>query len=258
MDDILTEIDPTGVAVVTLNRPAKRNAVSLAMWQALGPLFEDLSARADVKAVVLTGAGGNFSAGADIAEFARVRVTPSDQQIYKAAGDRTATSIRDCAKPTFAAVHGFGVGGGCGLALACDFRVGDATTRMGIPAAQRGIVYTEIDTSLLLRQVGLANAKLVLYSARIFDLAECRRMGLVDLVGQAALPEAMAWARQIAANAPLSVRGSKLMLEALSSGEIANRREAIEAASEAAANSEDYLEASRAFVEKRPAIFKGR
>jgi enoyl-CoA hydratase/carnithine racemase len=258
MEQILTEVDETGVAIVTLNRPAKRNAVSLAMWQALGPLFDELGADDKVKAVVLTGAGGNFSGGADISEFSTLRTTPAEHAVYAAAGDAAALGIRDCTKPTFAAVHGFGVGGGCGLSLCCDFRVGDATTRMGIPAAQRGIVYTELDTSLLLRQVGLSRAKLVLYSAHIFDSQQCREMGLLDLVGEAALPAAIDWARRIAANAPLSVRGSKLMLEALASGQMEQRRPIIEAAANAAANSEDFLEATQSFVEKRPAVFKGK
>jgi enoyl-CoA hydratase/carnithine racemase len=144
------------------------------------------------------------------------------------------------------------------LSLCCDFRVGDATTRMGIPAAQRGIVYTELDSTMLLRQVGLSKAKLVLYSAHIFDSQQCREIGLLDLVGEAALPEALAWARRIAANAPLSVRGSKLMLEALASGQMEARRAIIEAAANLAADSEDFIEATRSFVEKRPAVFKGK
>src|ERR1700745_3123360 len=104
----------------------------------------------------------------------------------------------DLPQPTIAAVHGYGVGGGCGLALACDMRVGDATTQMGIPAARLSIVYGTLDCSLLLRAVGLANAKLVLYSGRYFPLADCRAMGLIDVFAeQGALAGAMTLAEEL-------------------------------------------------------------
>ena len=258
MQDILTEIDETGVAVVTLNRAAKRNAVSRAMWQRLGPLFDELGADPKAKVIVLTGAGGHFSAGADISEFGTARESAADIALYERAGHQAAVGIRDCPKPTIAAVHGYGVGGGCALALACDLRIGDATTRMGIPAAKRGIVYTPIDTELLLRQVGLSRAKLVLYSARLFEAEACKAMGLLDELGERALPAAIAQARQLAENAPLSIRGAKLMLEAMAQGRLAQEEARINAAIHRAADSEDYREATVSFMEKRPARFVGR
>jgi enoyl-CoA hydratase/carnithine racemase len=257
-DAILVETDEFGVAVVTLNRPAKRNAVSLAMWQRLAEIFTTLDARSDIRGIVLTGAAGNFSAGADISEFASLRSTAADTDLYEHAVHAAARAVRDCGKPTFAAVHGYGLGGGCGLALACDLRIGDETTRMRIPAAQRGVVYGTPDCELLLRQVGLANAKLVLFSARIFPMAECLSMRLLDLVGDSALPTSIAQARAIAANAPLSVRGAKKVLEALARGEQHTRAAEIRALIEGAASSADYQEATAAFMEKRPARFEGR
>jgi enoyl-CoA hydratase/carnithine racemase len=257
-DAILIETDASGVAVVTLNRPAKRNAVALSMWQRLRGVITELDARDDVRAIVLTGAGGNFSAGADISEFPVLRSTLEDARIYEEAADAATRTLRDCRKPTIAAVHGFGIGGGCGLALACDLRVGDATTRMGIPAARRGVVYGALDSSLLLRQVGLARAKLVLFTGRMFPVQECLSMGLLDLVGEDALPVAIEHARAIAANAPLSVRGGKIVLELLAAGQGADRAAEITALTEGAAASADYREATAAFMEKRPARFRGR
>jgi enoyl-CoA hydratase/carnithine racemase len=256
-DAILVDTDAFGVATVTLNRPAKRNAVSLAMWRGLADLFTELDARPDVRVIILTGAGGNFCAGADISEFATLRSTQADAQAYEHASDTATSAVRDCSKPTIAAVHGFGLGGGCGLALACDLRIGDATTKMGIPAAQRGVVYGPLDCGLLLRQVGLANAKLVLFSAQIFTTAACLSMRLLDQAGDAALPAAIAQARAIAANAPLSVAGSKIVLEALARGEAETRAAEIAALIERAASSADYREATAAFMEKRPARFQG-
>ena len=257
-DAILVETDEFGVAVVTLNRPAKRNAVSLAMWQRLAELFTEFETNPRVRGIVMTGAAGHFSAGADISEFASVRSTAADIAVYERATHAAARAVRDCGKPTFAAVHGYGLGGGCGLALACDLRIGDATTRMGIPAAQRGVVYGPLDCELLLRQVGLANAKLVLFSARSFATQECLSMRLLDLAGDSALPTAIDQARAIAANAPLSVAGAKKVLEALVRGEQHARAAEIKALIEGAASSEDYREATAAFTEKRPARFHGR
>jgi enoyl-CoA hydratase/carnithine racemase len=256
---ILTSRDADGVAVVTLDRPEKRNALSLAMWRGLGERFSELAADDRVRSVVLTGAGGHFCAGADISEFATVRNDAETGRIYEAATEQATIAVRDFPKPTIAAVHGFGVGGGCGLALACDIRVGDGTTRMGISAGRLGIVYGILSCMLLIRQVGLAGAKLVLYSGRFFSSAECLRMRMLDLVGEAgALPAAQALAREFAGNAPLSLRGAKVVLEAIARDETEAKAEAIEQVIDTAMDSEDYREAARAFLDKRKPNFIGR
>jgi enoyl-CoA hydratase/carnithine racemase len=244
--------------VVTLNRPEKRNVVSLAMWRGLGEIYRDFARRSDVRVVILTGAGGHFCGGADISEFAKVRNSVEDARAYGEAGHAATQAIIDLPQPTIAAVHGYGVGGGCGLALACDLRVGDGTTQMGIPAARLSIVYGTLDCSLLLRAVGLANAKLVLYSGRYFPLADCRAMGLIDVVAEGALAGAQALAQELCTRAPLSQRGAKIVLEALERGEAEQRAAEIEAVQEAAVNSEDYREARQAFLEKRTPVFNGR
>jgi enoyl-CoA hydratase/carnithine racemase len=258
-DEIQVSVQATGVAVVTLNRPEKRNVVSLAMWRGLGEIYRDFARRSDVRVVILTGAGGHFCGGADISEFSKVRNSVEDARAYGEAGRSATQGIIDLPQPTIAAVHGYGVGGGCGLALACDLRVGDATTQMGIPAARLSIVYGILDSSLLLRAVGLANAKLVLYSGRYFPVDDCRAMGLIDIVSQQdALTGAHALAKELCTRAPLSQRGAKVVLEALARGEEEKRAAEIAAVQEAAVNSEDYREARQAFLEKRTPAFKGR
>jgi enoyl-CoA hydratase/carnithine racemase len=249
-----------GVVTVTLNRPAKRNAVSLALWRRLTEIFAALGRQDGARAVILTGAGGNFCAGADISEFVTVRADATMGEAYEAVADSATRAVRDCALPTIAAVSGYAMGGGCGLALACDFRVGDASTRMGIPAARLGIVYGPLDCSLLLRQVGLANAKRVLYSGRAFGLADCSRMGLVDMVAEqgSALEAARAFAADLAANAPLSIAGAKLVLEALVSGTADARAGEIDAFIARAMDSADYREGAAAFTAKRAPRFVGR
>jgi enoyl-CoA hydratase/carnithine racemase len=257
--DILVSVAAGGVATVTLERPTKRNAVSLAMWKRLGEIFSEINARDDVRVAILTGAGGHFCAGADISEFSTVRADAQSGRLYEAANEAATIALRDCGKPTIAAVSGYGMGGGCALALACDLRVGDATTRMGIPAARLGIVYGELDCGLLHRQVGLANAKRILYSGRAFDAKDCAAMGLIDIVAAGpALEEAEKLAADIADNAPLSLAGSKLVLETLAAGSAASRYGEISAIIERAMNSADYREGARAFLEKRKPAFTGR
>ena len=256
---IVVSAEKSGVATVLLNRSEKRNAVSLAMWKQLSEVFTGLSQRTDVRAVILTGAGGHFCAGADMSEFATVRSDSTSGRAYEAVNEAATIALRDCSKPTIAAVSGYGMGGGCALALACDVRVGDATTRMGIPAARLGVVYGELDCALLYRQVGLANAKRVLYTGRHFDAEDCAAMGLLDVIApNTALEGAHALAAEMAANAPLSLGGSKLVLEALATGEAKDRHAEIAAVIEGAMNSADYREGARAFLEKRKPAFTGR
>jgi enoyl-CoA hydratase/carnithine racemase len=105
-EDILVQVDAAGIAVVTLNRPEKRNAVSLAMWRGLGEIYTGFAGRRDVRVVILTGAGGNFCGGADISEFSKVRNSVEDARVYGEAGRAATQAIIDLPPPTIAAVHG--------------------------------------------------------------------------------------------------------------------------------------------------------
>ena len=254
-------LDTVGnVTTVTLNRPTKRNAISLSMWHGLAEIFDGFGQQRDRRAIILTGAGGSFCAGADISEFATVRANAKMGKAYEEAADGATRAVRDCPLPTIAAISGYAMGGGCGLALPCDFRIGDATTQMGIPAARLGIVYGPLDCALLLRQAGLANAKRVLYSGRAFGVYDCAQMKLVDVVAErgSALEAAQALAADLASNAPLSIAGAKLVLEALASGATESRAEEIEACISGAMDSADYREGALAFTEKRQPRFLGR
>ena len=141
MDELSVTTSDDGVATVCINRPSKRNAVSLAMWQELGDTFESLAHDDGARVVILTGAGGHFCAGADISEFSEVRADAASGQHYDEVGDRCSKNLMELPKPTIAAVSGYCVGGGCGLALCCDFRVADGSARFGIPAARLGVMY---------------------------------------------------------------------------------------------------------------------
>jgi enoyl-CoA hydratase/carnithine racemase len=247
------------VAVVTLNRPAKRNAVNLEMWRRLAAVFGELSADDDVRLVLLTGAGGHFSAGADISEFPSVRSAVEDGVAYEEAVDACYESLLRLAKPTVAAISGYAVGGGCALSICCDFRVADRTARLGIPAARLGIVYSIRECHLLWSLVGLANARRILFTGELLDIDDARAMGLVDVtVDGGVVDGALRFAGGIARNAPISVRGAKLVLNALAEGRLEGIRQEHGELSRHALGSEDYREGARAFLEKRRPRFTGR
>ena len=258
MSDILVAEPRSGIPVVTLNRPAKRNAVTLAMWRELRSIFEDLGDRRDVRAVILTGAGGHFSAGADISEFTSVRKDAETGTAYEDEVDRCYAALAEIPKPTVAAVRGYCVGGGCELALCCDFRVADATARFGVPPAKLGIVYSVRECRSLMSVVGYVNAKRMLFNGDVVSLEEAAGMGLVDDVIDGDIVEgAVDFAAGMVANAPISIAGMKLILRSIMAGETERDAAAIEDIFSRSMDSDDAAEGARAFTEKRAPRFTG-
>ena len=245
------------IATVTINRPAQRNSMTLTMWRDMARHFVRLSADRDVRCIILTGAGQDFSTGADIAEFGTVRADADQAAAYELAVDACSDAIQAARQPTIAALHGYCLGGGCHLAMACDFRVADASAKIGIPAARLSIVYGVRSTQRLLAIVGLPAAKRILFSGEQFDSDEGLRIGFVDRVGEAALEAARGFAAIMAPNAPLSIAGAKAILTGLAMGPGALDLDEAERVIAAAANSSDYREGRDAFAAKRPPEFKG-
>ena len=245
------------VALVTLNRTERRNAMSLGMWRRLGEVFLELASERDLRAVILTGAGGHFCAGADIGEFGQVRSNTELGKEYERAVDECQGAIVALPKPTIAAIAGSCVGGGCGLALACDLRLASADAKFAITAAKLGIVYGLRETQLLCRAVGLSQAKRILFAAERIDAEEAARIGLIDrLTPGPVLPAARDLAATIAEGAPRSIAAAKGILNALADG--AADPHVIEGWMREALKSEDYREGVRAFQEKRKPRFTGR
>jgi enoyl-CoA hydratase/carnithine racemase len=246
------------IAVVTINRPQQRNAMTYSMWRELAGLFGDLGRQSATRGIILTGAGGDFSAGADISEFGETRATAAQSAEYERAVDRCSDAILSVPKPTIAAVRGYCLGGGCHLAMACDFRFADSSAVFGIPAARLSIVYGLRSTQRLLGLVGLANAKRILFSAERFDAEEALRIGFADRCAPDVMDEVRRFAKAMAENAPLSIAGAKTILNGLAEGlgslDPGRVQEIVDHASE----SEDYLEGRRAFLEKRSAVFRDR
>lgn len=247
----------SGLAQVVLNRPAQRNAMTLAMWREVARIFTDLDARRDVRAIILSGAGGNFSVGADISEFGTVRATATQAEEYEIAVDASSEAISATGKPTFAVIEGYCLGGGCHLALACDFRMAAPGAAIGIPAAKLSIIYGVKSTQRLLALVGLTAAKRILFSAARFSAPEALGMGLIDEVQDAPLRAAEARAREFVENAPLSIAGAKSILNALSMGLGGLNESAAQRLIDAAADSFDYREGRAAFAERRQPQFRG-
>jgi enoyl-CoA hydratase/carnithine racemase/carbon monoxide dehydrogenase subunit G len=245
-------------AVVTLNRPAQKNAVSLAMWRDLGRIFTELGRDPEVRAIVLTGAGGTFSAGADISEFSVVRATVEQGLEYEVAVDACCDAIAAVPKPTIAAISGFCMGGACNLAMSCDFRVAHAGAQFGIPAARLSIVYGVRGTLRLLNLVGAANVKHIMFSAKKFGAREALRIGFVERVSADPMRAARSFAGQMADNAPLTIAGTKVLLHGLTMDMGMLTDAVVDKVVNRAVASEDYRDARQAFVEKRQPVFAGR
>lgn len=254
---ISCELDDAGLALVRIRRPEKRNALTLSMWRALTDIFAGASEDPSCRCVILTGDGGHFSAGADISEFSENRADAQAGLEYDEVCDRTTLAIRNCHRPVIAAMSGVAVGGGLGLALACDFRLADKSVRAGIPAGRLGLVYSVLDCSLLAYRLGETRAKEVLFTGSIYGSEDAARLGLVDRVAEDALEAARDLAGSIVRNAPLSVAGNKAILNAVTDGTAARRDAELKDLIARAFESEDYAEGRRAFMERRPPVFRG-
>lgn len=243
------------MATLTIDRPAKRNALSFEMWSALPGLLGQVEADDSVRALVVRGTD-HFSAGADISEFATLRADPAGARRYSAAVHAGERSIATLGKPTIAAVTGVCVGGGCELALACDLRVAADDARFGITPAKLGIVYNATSTKRLVEAVGPAWARQILFTGELVDAATALRIGLVNELHPAAgvLDRAMTLATTMASRAQVSVRGAKTIIGRITDGHF-DEDESVHALYEASVTSGDYTEGVRAFLDKRPPRF---
>ena len=250
-----------GVGLVTINNPARRNAMSLAMWDGLGEAIDAFDRDDDVRVVILTGAGPEaFMSGADISEFGAEREGAEARRQYDARTGAIRARLSAFRKPMIARIRGHCLGGGLALAMQADIRIAATDSSFGVPAARLGIAYGPDAVRRLIAIVGPAHARMILYVGRRFDAAEASRIGLVnEVVADADLSErVLVLARTIADNAPLSVAASKLTIDTLLRDPGERDMAAIEHAIDACFESEDYAEGRRAFAEKRPPKFSGR
>src|SRR5690606_16080145 len=200
--------------------PERKNALTLAMWREMARLMRGIGDDPSIRAVVLTGNGTDFSAGADIGEFDTVRGTAESARGYEAENSAAFAAIRDCPVPTIAAVRGICFGGGFGLAAACDLRLGSKTALFSVPAARLGLAYPVDAMADIVGAVGAQMAKYLTYSAARLDAQAALEAGfLLEIVEPGGLDERAAeLAATIAGNAPLSVRASKASIRAALTG----------------------------------------
>lgn len=247
------------VATVAIDNPAKRNAVDLEMWAAFPAVMAALDMDPQVRAIVLRGAGqGSFASGADIGEFATLRADAEGGRLYEATNEAAFWAVAHCSKPVIAMIRGFCLGGGFGLALSCDLRVASESAVFGIPAARLGIGYPSGAMKLVTAAVGAPAAKDLFYTARRIDAREAAGLGVVQrVVADERLEEtALALARTIADNAPLTIRAAKVAIDA-SVGVAPPDADPV-ALADQCFDSADAAEGRDAFLEKRGPVFTGR
>jgi enoyl-CoA hydratase/carnithine racemase len=247
------------LARIRFNAPARRNALNRATWRALPEACAAIAARADSLVVIVEGAGGHFSAGADIAEFGAVYRDAASTRDYVDAMQAALGGLAALDRPTIAAIEGSAIGGGLAVALSCDLRFAADDAHLAAPPAKLGLVYGPVETSRLVALVGPARTKDLLLSGRRVPPAEALAIGLVDRVVPAAdLGQSVTtYAGNLAGLSQRSIRGAKRMVDAIAAG-VALDDAAIRAEAEDAALGEDFREARAALAERRPARFTFR
>jgi len=256
MKNLIIDWPEPGIARLTLSQPEKRNALNAAMWKALPNVLAKVQNNKDLHALIITGAGEHFAAGADISEFETLYATAESAAKISADIQRGFDALATVSVPTIAMIRGACVGGGCGLSLCCDIRIAESKAKFAITPAKLGLVYPFGDIARLIDAVGVANASDILLSARLIKAKPAKKMGLIHrVVGVDALEaEVMAYARRITTLSPESLRVTKSMITAYRNGQ---REETPETNAQfiSGFTSKDFGEGFRAFLEKRKPDF---
>ncbi|WP_284736069.1 enoyl-CoA hydratase/isomerase family protein [Dongia deserti] len=244
------------LATVRLNRPDKRNAMTLDMWRELREVFTLLEQDVQVRCVVVRGTSGHFAAGADLSEFPALRATAEQAETYGRQMVAALTAIRDCRHPTIAAIEGLCVGGGLEIALMCDLRLGAADSRYGVPIQKVGVAMPYPELAILTHMLGRPTMLALLLEGQLHDASWAERHGLLTRTVADLEAELAATIGRILTGSPASHRHHKSftqravdVLQSLDAEDI--RR------SYAAVESEDYREGIDAFLARRTPKFPG-
>lgn len=247
------------VARIVIDNPQRKNAVDLAGWRALAALIPELAARPDVRVIVLSGAGHDFCAGADISEFDTVRKDAATARVYEGANSAAFAAIRTSAVPVIAAIRGICFGGGFGLAASCDLRIATEDARFAVPAARLGLAYPQDAMVDIVSAAGAQMARYLTLTAQPIDAKQALAGGfLLEIVAPESFEERVgSIAAAIAASAPLSVKASRLSIMSVVTRDPMVSRMAQEAG-DATFDSADYVEGRAAFKERRKPNFQGK
>jgi enoyl-CoA hydratase/carnithine racemase len=264
MGELLIDAPLDGVIRLSISNPAKRGALDQPILDAIVSALAGIEQRA--RCVVVTGRGGVFSSGYDIGDPGQGSDTEIAQQAQRMVAHPFSAALQaldDCPLPIVAALGGHTIGGGLELALACDLRIAGEGIALGMPPAKLGLVYSHTGLRRFIDAIGAPRTRELFLLGRTIDAAAADRWGLVNTVVAVDDVEttALDWASQIAANAPLSVRGSKHVIGAILAAQAALEptleAELIDLRAASFA-SDDMHEGLRAFAEKRPPVWRGQ
>ena len=256
MTDALKYHSASPVAEIILNQPAKHNAINGEMWQRLKNYVRKAEADTSVKVIVVRGEGKHFAAGADISEFEETYATPESAEAYTRVMLESLKVLEECAKPTIAMIRGSCVGGGCSIALACDFRFAGATAKFGVTPGKLGLVYSLADTRRLAQTVGVSNAKDLLFTGRLFKAGEALELSLADrlFADDQLETETRSFVEEIASTSQWSARATKRTFRMLAEGVSDEAPETMDLMLDAFGG-DDFKEGYKAFLEKRKPDF---
>ena len=247
------------VGHVVINNPERHNAISLEMYKAAAELVNVMAEDPEARLLVIQGAGGKaFASGADISKFEKERSSGDQVDIYNTATAKFYDAVFNFPKPTIAKINGFCIGGGLGLAVACDLRICENRSRFAVPAAKLGVGYGFVGVKRLAELVGTSMVKEIFFTARQFSAMEAYDMGLVNRIMSPEMLSAFVddYAKRMAANAPLTLGSIKAITKELNKIEVDRDLEHIETMVKSCFDSQDYIEGRRAFMEKRQPNFK--
>lgn len=247
------------VARLTFARPEKHNAISFGMWSAIPDIVHEVENDRSVKVLVLSGAGDNFSAGADISEFRDLRSNADGAALYDKAVHTAVEALAGMVKPSVAMIRGNCIGGGCQISVACDFRFAAAGSRFGITPAKLGIVYDFVSTRQLVSLIGPAHARYFLLSGELIDSTRAREIGLVnDTFPLEDLERStMDFVGTLASRSQSSVRGMNRIIAKIVGGQ-GEADDEVDQIRVDAIHGEDYAEGVAAFLERRTPNFTYR
>ena len=246
---------------IRFNNPARHNALSLDMWEAVPPLLERAEKDDGVRMVVFSGEGGKaFVSGADISQFEDLRAAKEAVKRYEQVAEAALQGIYEFAKPTVAAIRGYCIGGGVNVAISCDIRIASSNSVFSIPATRLGLGYRFSAMKNLTQLVGPGCAKDIFFTGRRLDAAEALRIGLINRVAepeglQALLAE---YTSAVTSGAPLTIKAGKRIIRELLELDADFDAEMCRRLILDCFESDDYAEGRRAFMEKRKPVFKGK